>query len=68
MIRRLIIKQKILGQHQEQLLFTVHVDVAVETPTGVQSNLMKNTVVAADNVEVVGEWMIWEVVGHMGNH
>ena len=57
-IRRLVIKQKILGQHQEQLLFTVHVDAVVETPMGVQSNLMNNTVVAADNVEVVGEWMI----------
>ena len=57
-IRTLVIKQKILGQHQEQLLFTVHVDVVVETPMGVQSNLMNNTVVAADNVEVVGEWMI----------
>ena len=57
-IRRLIIKQKILGQHQEQLLFTVHVDVVVETPMGVQSNLMNNTVVAADNVEMVGEWTI----------
>ena len=58
MIGRLIIRQKILGQHQEQLLFTVHVDVAVETPTGVQSNQMKNMEAAADNVEVVGEWMI----------
>ena len=58
MIGRLIIRRKILGQHQEQLLFTVHVDVVVETPMGVQSNLMNNTVVAADNVEVVGEWMI----------
>ena len=57
-IRILITKQKILGQHQEQLPFTVHVDVAVETPTGVQSNLMNNTVVAADNVEMVGEWTI----------
>ena len=57
-IRRLIIKQKILGQHQEQLLFTVHVDVAVETLTDVQSNLMNNMVVAADNVEVEEEWMI----------
>ena len=53
----LIIRLKILGQHQEQLLFTVHVDVAVETPTGAQSNQMRNTVAAADNVEAVEEWM-----------
>ena len=57
MIGRLIIRQKILGQHQEQLLFTVHVDVAVETPTGVQSNQMKNMEAAADNVEVEEELM-----------
>ena len=57
MIGRLIIRQKILGQHQEQLLFTVHVDVAVETLTDVQSNQMKNMVAAADNVEVEEELM-----------
>ena len=57
MIGMLIIRRKILGQHQEQLLFTVHVDVAVETPTGVQSNQMKNMEAAADNVEVEEELM-----------